>query len=183
MQPGASSSGAVRGALRARALESSLPTRNQQVEERQANHIEILNVFSRQTSEQIATLQHRMNLVEQPPSQSPLFGGGAPPARHDASPGHESTIGGGASFAGGASPAPPPSAQRFNIGSPLSDPQMGRPPVPSNYGSHAPPSNLWSGNAHAPPSNIWSGNQRMPNVPSQNFISSSTTTRNTIFNR
>ena len=82
-------------------LESALPERVHQCEARQASHIEILNGFARTVSEQIASLQHRMSQTENPPS----FGGrGIPPAAPMPETGY-------------ASPQ-----QRFDVGSPLTDP-------------------------------------------------------------
>ena len=49
---------------RLNAIEGALPERVHRCEERQANHIEILNGFARTASEQISTLQYRMNSLE-----------------------------------------------------------------------------------------------------------------------
>ena len=56
------------------AMESALPERVYRCEERQANQIQILNGFARTAAEQIATLQHRMNHLEQAPPNAPTFG-------------------------------------------------------------------------------------------------------------
>ena len=81
-------------------LESALPERVHRCEERQANHIEILNGFARHANEQISTIQHRINTMETAQSQMPTFGGGAVPG-----------------------------AQRFDIGSPISDVFQRQPPA------------------------------------------------------
>ena len=96
-------------------MESALPERVHRCEEQQANHIEILNGFAKNAHEQIATLQHRMNQLEQPSPSAPAFGGGAMPR----TPGFDGR--------GAASPT-----QQFHIGSPISDPFNDRaPPSPA----------------------------------------------------
>ena len=86
--------------VRLNALENTLPERVHQCEARQANHIEILNGFAKNASEQVASLQHRMSQIEHPPS----FGAGG----------------------GGATHVPASPQQQFDIGSPISDPFGGR---------------------------------------------------------
>ena len=81
---------------RLNALEGAIPERVHRCEERQAYHVEILNGFARNATEQIASLQHRVNGLEEQ-QQVPNFGGGQ-----------------------GGNPAT--TAQHFNIGSPISEP-------------------------------------------------------------
>ena len=104
---------AVHDHNRINAMEAALPERVHRCEERQANHIEILNVFARNANEQISTLQHRMNQLEgqQAGQSQPHFGRGP-------------TSGENSGF-GGTNSAP---TQQYNIGSPISDPFNVKPP-------------------------------------------------------
>ena len=117
------------------ALESALPERLHQCEGRQATHIEILNGFARNTSEQIASLQHRMNQVESAPS---FGGGGATPQSPN--------------FAEPASPT-----QQFNIGSPISDPFNARASAPQNAQPRTQP--------NVPNVDPWASAAGRPSVP------------------
>ena len=85
---------------RLNAIEGAIPERVHRCEERQAYHVEILNGFARNATEQISSLQHRMNMVEEH-QQVPNFGGGNSSGN----------------------------AQNFNIGSPISEPFQTAPPA------------------------------------------------------
>ena len=62
---------------RLNAMEGALPERLHRCEERQAHYIEFLNSYAKHASEQISTLQYRVNPFEQsgPPSGIPNVGG------------------------------------------------------------------------------------------------------------
>ena len=61
---------------RLNAMQSALPERVHRWEAKQANHIGIFNGFAKNANDQIATLQHRMNQVEQAQANLPACGGG-----------------------------------------------------------------------------------------------------------
>ena len=103
---------------RINAMEAALPERVHRCEERQANHIEILNGFAKTAAEQIATLQHRMNQLESQYSGQPQQ------KTSSTTPGFG---GGGSSVFGGPNQN---NSQQFNIGSPISDPFNVKPPSP-----------------------------------------------------
>ena len=124
---------------RLNALEMALPDRVHRCEERQANHIEILNQLGRTAHEQISTLQHRMNTVEQLQSQAPNFGGGA------GSNGNNGNV---------------PTPQNFDIGSPLSGPPPAR-ETPSTHDGAQDRPNVSSFDSAGPPLQ----HQTRPNIP------------------
>ena len=120
---------------RLNAMEAALPERVHRCEERQANHIEILNGFARTAAEQISTLQHRMNQLESPNSgQAKSHPSGPTPG-----------------FGGNNA------QQNFNIGSPISDPFNMKPPSPQTPPATPPqPADPWATyrqNPHMPKSN------------------------------
>lgn len=90
---------------RLNALASVLPKRVHRCEDRQAYHIEFLNGFAKNAQEQIATIQYRLNGLEQAQANIPSFGGG-PQAQTQ----HRTHF--------------------FDIGSPISDPFTNRHSVP-----------------------------------------------------
>ena len=143
-------------------MESALPERVHQCEARQANHIEILNGFANNAGAQIATLQHRMNQVEQAQINLPTFGGGsAPPRSSNFDVPNSSTH------------------QRFNIGSPISDTFQARtnepapsfvPPAPPGFGGNMPQNSAHQMPAHAPTSDPWaSPSSRQGAPPARSF--------------
>ena len=113
---------------RINAMESALPERIHRCEERQANHIEILNGFAKTAAEQISTLQHRMNQMENQNA------GQSQPSASGPTPGF-----------GGPNPV---TSQTFNIGSPISDPFNVRPPSPQTPPQ---PSDPWATYRQNPP--------------------------------
>ena len=60
--------------VRLNALEQALPKRVHKCKEQQNNHVGIMSEFAQRVSEQIASLQHRMNTVENAQAQVPTFG-------------------------------------------------------------------------------------------------------------
>ena len=116
-------------------MEAALPERVHRCEERQANHIEILNGFARTAAEQNSTLQHRMNQLE---SQ---ISGQSVPSASGPTPGF-----------GGSN-----AQQTFNIGSPISDPFNMKPPSPQTPPPTPPqPADPWAAyrqNPYTPNSN------------------------------
>ena len=60
--------------VRLNALEHAIPERVHKCEEQQHNHVAIMSEFAQKVSEQVATLQHRMNTIETMQSQVPTFG-------------------------------------------------------------------------------------------------------------
>lgn len=92
---------------RLNAIESALPERISKCEERQAGHSDIVSQLGRNAHEQISTLQHRMNTLEQLQSSIPSFGGGARRnAQYDVTSPQNFNIG---SPVAGQVPAPEPS--------------------------------------------------------------------------
>ena len=101
---------------RLNALEGAIPERVHRCEERQAYHVKILNGFANNATEQISSLQHRMNDVEEH-QQVPNFGEGNPAT----------------------------AAQIFNIGSPISEPFRTAPPAAEPQTPPSAPSfNTWA---------------------------------------